>query len=595
MKKRLLALCLALILALSLMVSPAAAAGPSGRAVSYDFLRSKIIIESGAYKAEDQSYGEIRYTSAVSEEDEILPTPEYTLSWSMAQLSGEYAHPEYIECAMKTADGDFVLLDILNSAAAKYSVLVLRPQESEAQEGPETEPEYDLGYADIDAASYTGTKGAEELLDYEGPEELEPVLAENVPYLLELLRLTITGRHFNHYSSLKDFGFQSFQRTGCLKHNHDARHCAFCGTPRRNAVDALLTAYHEKMEPQIDKETGEVTYTLEHKNEKAAAPDYSTTVALANLTEGHQHEAYLELALRAGEETYILQLPRSGKGPYYSLVESGEQDYAYAKLDPATYTGGDDLTGLEIVAHSDEDNHLFQQLAEKLPVMLSLVRIELLGYPEAFNLCRDFNFQAFDICAVHSLVADSKGVHCQICDAECQHPVFQDVTDGDWFAEPVIWAYDHAVTDGVGGSSFAPDMNCSRAQIVTLLWRAAGSPVEADSQVLFDDVPAEEWYTEAVRWAVAHKITTGTGDNRFSPDAVCTRAQIVTFLWRAAGSPAPKSAQSFLDVPQGSWYEVPVQWAVEAKVTTGVGQDRFDPEAVCSRAQAVTFLYRYFQ
>ena len=147
---------------------------------------------------------------------------------------------------------------------------------------------------------------------------------------------------------------------------------------------------------------------------------------------------------------------------------------------------------------------------------------------------------------------------------------------------------------GVSETEFSPDTDLTRAQLVTILWRSKGQP-SATVAAPVSDVQDGTWYTEAVRWAVAHKITTGTGDNRFSPDAVCTRAQIVTFLWRAAGSPAPKSAQSFLDVPQGSWYEVPVQWAVEAKVTTGVGQDRFDPEAVCSRAQAVTFLYRYFQ
>jgi hypothetical protein len=129
--------------------------------------------------------------------------------------------------------------------------------------------------------------------------------------------------------------------------------------------------------------------------------------------------------------------------------------------------------------------------------------------------------------------------------------------------------------------------------VVTFLWRAAGKPEPHSNTNPFADVAEGQYYYKAVLWAVEQGITTGTAAGRFSPDSGCTRGQVVTFLWRAAGKPEPANeAHPFADVRAGEYYETPVIWAVENRVTTGTAADRFSPAATCTRAQIVTFLYR---
>ena len=171
-------------------------------------------------------------------------------------------------------------------------------------------------------------------------------------------------------------------------------------------------------------------------------------------------------------------------------------------------------------------------------------------------------------------------------------PGFSDVGEDDWFAPAVDWAADNNITGGVGSGLFAPNGICTRGQIVTFLWRAAGSP-EPAGESGFADVAADAYYAKAVAWAVERGITGGIGNGLFAPDMVCTRAQIVTFLWRAAGMPAPQSGVNpFSDVPADAWYAQAVLWAVEKGITTGVGNGLFGPQVPCTRAQVVTFLYR---
>ena len=167
---------------------------------------------------------------------------------------------------------------------------------------------------------------------------------------------------------------------------------------------------------------------------------------------------------------------------------------------------------------------------------------------------------------------------------------FDDVSPDDYYYEAVKWAAENGITGGIGGGLFGPGLNCTRAQIVTFLWRASGSPAPSGPSG-FADVPEDSYYAEAVAWAVERGITTGTGGGKFSPDAVCTRAQSVTFLWRALGKPAGGDV-SFADVPAGSYYEQAVAWAASSGVTTGIGGGLFGPDLDCTRAQIVTFLYR---
>ena len=170
---------------------------------------------------------------------------------------------------------------------------------------------------------------------------------------------------------------------------------------------------------------------------------------------------------------------------------------------------------------------------------------------------------------------------------------FYDVPNDAYYFEAVKWAAENGITGGVGNSLFAPNQPCTRAQIVTFLWRAAGSP-EPKNMSNFSDVPADSYYAKAVAWAVKNGITTGTGDGKFSPDATCTRAQSVTFLFRASKASA-NGAPAFSDVAATAYYAEAVKWATDNGITNGIGDNLFGSDNDCTRAQIVTFLYRMYQ
>ena len=169
---------------------------------------------------------------------------------------------------------------------------------------------------------------------------------------------------------------------------------------------------------------------------------------------------------------------------------------------------------------------------------------------------------------------------------------FYDVPNDAYYFEAVKWAAENGITGGVGNSLFAPNQPCTRAQIVTFLWRAAGSPVVNYAMDL-SDVAEDVYYAEAVRWALSEGITTGTGEGSFSPDATCTRAQAVTFLARALNANASGKAE-FGDVPTDSYFAEAVAWAAANGVTEGVGGGLFGSDNSCTRGQIVTFLYRAY-
>ena len=177
--------------------------------------------------------------------------------------------------------------------------------------------------------------------------------------------------------------------------------------------------------------------------------------------------------------------------------------------------------------------------------------------------------------------------------AEIETLDFADVSTDAYYYEAVKWAAKKGITGGIGNGLFGPNQPCTRAQIVTFLWRAAGSP-EPKSMSSFSDVSADSYYAKAVAWAVENGITTGTGDGKFSPDATCTRAQSVTFLFRAIGKLVDSKAE-FSDVLTDSYYANAVAWAVENGVTNGIGDGLFGPDNSCTRAQIVTFLFRAYQ
>ncbi len=173
-----------------------------------------------------------------------------------------------------------------------------------------------------------------------------------------------------------------------------------------------------------------------------------------------------------------------------------------------------------------------------------------------------------------------------------QTGVFVDVATGSYYEDAVDWAVENGITKGTDDTHFSPDGICTRAQAVTFLWRTAGSPEPETRTMPFTDVPAGSYYYDAVLWAVENGITKGTNETMFSPDATCSRAQIVTFLWRSEKSPAAGTANPFADVKSTAYYAGAVLWAVREDITKGTTSTTFSPDADCSRAQIVTFLWR---
>lgn len=166
---------------------------------------------------------------------------------------------------------------------------------------------------------------------------------------------------------------------------------------------------------------------------------------------------------------------------------------------------------------------------------------------------------------------------------------FSDVDEGAYYYDAVQWAVQKGITSGTSETAFSPDQTCTRAQTVTFLWRAAGSPAPKGGDNPFTDVKETSHYYNAVLWAVERGIVSGSA---FKPDEAVTRAQAMTFLYRNAGSPSVKGGASFTDVPAGAYYEQAVAWAAEKGITSGTKDNTFRPDAACTRGQIVTFLYR---
>ncbi|MGN0334188.1 MAG: S-layer homology domain-containing protein [Lachnospiraceae bacterium] len=172
---------------------------------------------------------------------------------------------------------------------------------------------------------------------------------------------------------------------------------------------------------------------------------------------------------------------------------------------------------------------------------------------------------------------------------------FEDVWTQDFFYHPVVWAVGKGITDGWSETAFAPDMTCTRGQLVTFLWRANGCPAPETTEAGFTDVPSYEYYAEPVAWAVENEITDGWTETTFEPNLTVTRGQVVTFLWRAEGKPGKGESEKtgvFSDVSEGEYFYDAVYWAVENGITDGWTEDTYEPYMGCTRGQIVTFLYR---
>ena len=192
----------------------------------------------------------------------------------------------------------------------------------------------------------------------------------------------------------------------------------------------------------------------------------------------------------------------------------------------------------------------------------------------------------------YTFVIDNAPVELKVLFLRENNP-FLDVTELNYYHDSVLWAVEKGITMGIDDTHFDPAGACTRAQVVTFLWRDAGSPSPESAVNPFTDVPAGKWYTDAVLWAVETGITLGMDATHFSPDRVCSRAQVITFLHRANGSPEPTLQENpFTDVKDRSWYAAPVLWALEHGITSGTAATHFSPDDQCTRGQVVTFLYR---
>ena len=192
-----------------------------------------------------------------------------------------------------------------------------------------------------------------------------------------------------------------------------------------------------------------------------------------------------------------------------------------------------------------------------------------------------------------TMPADKVEVKATFMDDNTMLNFFVDVKSGDYYYDAVLWAAKNGITSGTDAVHFSPEQPCTRAQIVTFLWRAAGSPEPKGAASGMSDVVSGSYYEKAVAWAIENGITTGTTTSTFSPDATCTRAQSVTFLYRALGT-APTTVNGFTDVTADAFYADAVAWAVESGVTNGTTDSTFSPNNDCTRAQIVTFLYRAY-
>ena len=212
--------------------------------------------------------------------------------------------------------------------------------------------------------------------------------------------------------------------------------------------------------------------------------------------------------------------------------------------------------------------------------------------PAAFCDCPNVTIAGYDGTAAETHAKDLSIPFVSLGAPPVKNP-FTDVAEGAYYYAPVLWAVQKQITNGTSATAFSPGDNCTRAQIVTFLWRAFGSPKPASDKNPFTDVKKGDYFYEPVLWAVASGITTGTSATTFSPSAFCTRGQAVTFLWRAAGKPAADvKTNPFSDVSASAYYREPVLWALKNNVTNGTSATTFSPDSTCTRGQIVTFLYR---
>ena len=281
-----------------------------------------------------------------------------------------------------------------------------------------------------------------------------------------------------------------------------------------------------------------------------------------------------------------------------SVTEIGANAFAFCKALEDVYYPGSDRDWNDILVGSGNDyllnanvhfgvaGHEHDYESEVIPA-----RCMMDGYTVHTCFCGD----SYTTDPTTALGHEFDGDVCVRCGARNVSSEFVDVTQNDYFSNSVTWAVEHGITAGTGNGKFSPNDPCTRGQVVTFLWRVMGNCVLYYPKTTFADVQTTDYFYDAVGWASRRGVTSGTGDG-FSPNAPCTRGQVVTFLWRLMGREQQKDAVNpFTDVKEGDYYYHAVLWAVKNGITSGTSADTFSPDAICTRGQVVTFLGRTFK
>ncbi|MBR2012765.1 MAG: S-layer homology domain-containing protein [Clostridia bacterium] len=279
-----------------------------------------------------------------------------------------------------------------------------------------------------------------------------------------------------------------------------------------------------------------------------------TMIEVEKLTEGEEYDRIIQILDVEENETFDIKLHSGSLDKYVTKLGDGKFE---VKIPVPEKLQGKALT----VYYVDQNNE---------PVEYDVT-------PQG-----DFVVFATDHFSIYTLA-----------ETKTKNP-FKDVKDGEYYTEPVLWAVSKKITNGMTADSFAPNNDCTRAQSVTFLWRAVGSPEPTSTANPFKDVNPDAYYYKAVLWAAENGITNGIDATHFAPDAACTRGQAVTFLHRANGKSTDFGTNAFTDVKSGTYYYDAVRWAVKNEITNGMSATSFAPDATCTRGQIVTFLYRAY-
>ena len=306
-------------------------------------------------------------------------------------------------------------------------------------------------------------------------------------------------------------------------------------------------------------------------NGQALSTGGSATVAIPN-------SGTTDIVVGIGAKTYTLTILRnSGTG---GNAGGGGSGYSYYTIKATAGTGGSISPSGNVSVREGRDQ-TFTITPDK-GYAVSNVKID----GKSIGAVKSYTFE--NVSRTHTIE-----VIFMKANGNPQTGVFVDVATGSYYEDAVDWAVENGITKGTDDTHFSPDGICTRAQAVTFLWRAAGSPEPETRAMPFTDVPVGSYYYDAVLWAVENGITKGTSDTTFTPNMTCTRAQIVAFLWRSEKSPAAGTANPFTDVKPDAYYADAVLWAVKENITKGTTNTTFSPDADCTRAQIVTFLYRF--